>query len=203
MLFQQFLDEINAEHGYGVMLMTQMDAVPDTLQFVIATTEFDPEVDGLRDKNRYLLRAIGIQEHRISLGMFRSAKQADKENHPLLMQYNSQPVALFFRGTPRNVDALILNVFQTYSSVFWDWHHVPEFLNINKPLFDLFGDGGDLVGEMPRPLANALIPVLEAQGVETKVIEGERHKEQPEMKLLLLDESYIIAMNFTVDKLGG
>lgn len=203
MLFQQFLDEVNSEHGYGVMLMSQMDSVPDTLQFVIATTEFDPEVDGLRDKNRYLLRAIGIQEHRISLGMFRSAKQFEKEDHPLLMQFNSQPVGLFFRGTPRNIDALILNVFQTYSSVFWDWHHVPEFLNINKPLFDLFGNGGDLVGEMPRPLANALIPVLEAQGVETKVIEGERHKEQPPMKVLLLDESYIVAMDFTVDKLGG
>ncbi len=200
-MLSQLLDEINAEQGYGVLLMSQMDGVPDTLQFIIATTEFDPEIEGLRDKHRYIVRAIGVQEHRISMGLFRMGAVFEAETHPLLFQYNSVPVGMFFKGQPHSTDALILNIFQTYSSVFWDWRHIPDYLNLSKPLFDLFDGGGDLVGEMPQPLADALNPVFEAQGLETRIIAGEKPKEQPPQKVLLLDDSYIVAADFSVDTL--
>ena len=199
---EQMLAEIGGENGYGVFLLAQMDAVPDTLQFIIATTEYDASVDGLRDKHRYLVRAVGVQEHRISVGIFKSATVYENADHPLLYEYNTQPMALFFRGEVKNADALVLNLIQAYSGVFRDWHHVPDYLNTAKPLYDLFTGGGDLVGEMPAPLADALDKVLVAQGVETKQIAGERNEEQPSMKALLLDESYVVALDFTADLLG-
>lgn len=199
---ERLLAEVNAENGYGVCLMAQMDAVPDTLQFIIATTYYDEAVGGLRDKARYILRAIGVQEHRISMGMFRSIAIYQSEGHPLLYEYNSAPTGLFFRGAPDDVNGLLVDVFQTYSSVFGLWRHIPQYLNIEKPLLDLFTSGGDLVGQMPKPLAERLEKVLTHHGLEAKVLVGEKHQEAPDMKALLFDESYIVAIDFSVDELG-
>ncbi len=198
----QLLTEINADDGYGVCLMGQMDAVPDTLQFIIATTYYDEAVGGLRDKSRYILRAIGVQEHRISLGMFRKIAVHDAENHPLLYEYNSPPTGLFFKGTPDDVNGLMVDVFQAYSSTFGLWRHLPQYINVQKPMLDLFTGGGDLVGQMPKPLADKLEKVLIHHGLEAKVLVGEKHKEAPNMKALLFDESYIVAIDFSVDELG-
>ncbi|MFW5748336.1 MAG: hypothetical protein ACOCYT_01850 [Chloroflexota bacterium] len=198
----QMLEEINAERGYGVFLLAQMDSVPDTLQFMVATTEYDPEADGLRDRSRYLVRAIGVQEHLISVGIFKQAHIHEGEEHPLLYEYNSPPAGLFFRGQPESPDSLILNLFQAYSSVFGPWRQIPRYLSTSQPLYEMFTSGGALIGEMPLPLAEKLVPVLEAQNLETRLVKGEKPKEQPPMKLLLLDESYAVAMDFAVDPLG-
>jgi hypothetical protein len=198
----QLIAEINADDGYGICLMAQMDSVPDTLQFIIATTYFDEAVGGLRDKARYIVRAIGVQEHRISVGMFRRIAVHAGEEHPLLYEYNSLPTGLFFKGTPNDVNGLIIDVFQAYSSTFSLWRHLPQYLNVQKPMADLFMGGGDLVGQMPKPLADRLEKVLVHHGLEAKVLAGEKHKEAPNMKTLLLDESYIVAIDFSVDELG-
>ena len=198
----QLLEEINTPQGYGVFLMVQMDAVPDTLQLMIATTEFDEEANGLRDKARYLVRAIGVQEHRVSVGIFKNARHKTGEDHPLLYQYNSPPVGMFYRGELKKPDTLILNLFQTYSSVFADWRQVPDYLNTNKPLLEVFTSGGDLVGQMPKPLADALVPVFESLNLETKIIAGEKPGEMPPQQVLLLDDSFIVAMDFSIEKLG-
>lgn len=201
-MIQQLLDEVNAEEGYGVFLMAQMDSTPDTLQFIIATTEFDETVNGLRDKHRYIVRCIGVQEHHISLGIFKHMSIKQKEEHPLLYQYNAPPVGLFFRGTPTDTNELVLDIFQGYASTFGQWRQIPEYMNVSKPLVDIFSGGGDLVGEMPKPLADRLDKVIKHHQLETKMIEGERHKEMPYMKALLMDESYIVAIDFSVDELG-
>lgn len=198
----QLLAEINADDGYGVCLMAQMDAVPDTLQFIIATTYYDEAVGGLRDKARYILRAIGVQEHRVSMGMFRKIAVHHAEEHPLLYEYNSYPTGLFFKGTPDDVHRLIVDVFQAYSSTFGLWRHLPQYLNVQKPMLDLFTSGGDLVGQMPKPLAERLEKVLTHHGLEAKVLVDEKHQEAPNMKALLFDESYIVAIDFSVDELG-
>jgi len=198
----RLISEINAENGYGVCLMVQMDAVPDTLQFIIASTYFDESVGGLRDKSRYILRAVGVQEHRLSVGMFRKIAVHQAEGHPLLYEYNSLPTGLFFKGTPADVNGLMIDVFQTYSSTFGLWRHLPQYLNVQKPMFNLFTGGGDLVGQMPKPLADKMEKVLIHHGLEAKVLVGEKHKEAPNMKALLLDDSYVVAIDFSVDELG-
>jgi hypothetical protein len=202
-MLDQLLHEINAEDGYGVLLMTQMDGVPDTIQMMIATTEYDAASEGLRDKNRYLLRAVGVQEHRVSVGIFKSGAVFADEAHPLLYQYNSLPVGLFYRGPVEAPTALILSILQAHSSVFGSWRQAPAYLNKAKPLLEVFSGGGDLVGEMPQPLATALAPIFAERGLETKVITGEREGKNPPQKVLLLDDSYVVAMDFSVDQMGA
>ena len=220
---QQFIEEINDENGYGVFLLSQMDAIPDTLQFVIATTEYDEEVDGLRDKSRYVVRALGVREHKISMGMFNKISFMEKVEHPLLYQYNTPPTAVFFRGKPDNVQELILDIFQGYASTFGNWRHIPQYLNITKNLLDLLTSDGDLLGEMPKPLAQYLEKVFQKHDLETKLIEDmqelsthrkstdehehehehhHEHKHAPQMKLLMLDNSFVVALDFSVEELG-
>ncbi len=199
-MLDRMLNEINREEGYGVFLMAQMDSVPDTLQFVVATTEYDAQADGLRDKARYVIRCIGVQEHRISIGMFNNLVITD--GHPLLYEYNLDPVGVFFRGKPDDVNEVILDIFQAYASAFGPWRQIPAYLNGSKPLAELIESGGDLLGQMPLPLAERMDKVLKHHNLESKLMRGERNKETPTMKAMLLDDSYVVAIDFSVDELG-
>lgn len=195
---EQMLHELAGENDYGVLLMVQMDSVPDTIQCVVATTTHDEAAGGLRDKHRYVVRAIGVQEHNVAVGMFKSARVLD--DHPLLHQYNTPPVGLFFRGTPDDANELVLDIFQGYASTFGPWRQIPTYLNLTRPLIEMVQGGGDLIGQMPRPLADTLAKAFEHHGCETKITEDKR--EGPDYKVLLLDDSYIVAMDFAVDLLG-
>jgi len=195
---QKLLSELQADNEYGVLLMAQMDAVPETLQFVVSTTQMDEAAGGLRDRGSYVVRAIGVREHRFSVGIFANLRFMD--DHPLLYEYNMPSVGLFFRGTPENPTELVLDIFQAYASTFGPWRQIPSYLNTTKPLVDLVSGGGDVLGEMPKPLAERMIKVLEHHKLETKIVEGKRT--EPKMKALLLDESYILALDFSVDELG-
>lgn len=194
----QLLAELQGDNHYGVLLMAQMDAVPETVQLVVATTVMDEAAGGLRDQGRYVIRALGVREHRLSVGMFANLRLLAE--HPLLYEYNTNPVGVFFRGTPENPNALVLDIFQAYASTFGPWRQIPTYLNLNKPLVALVSDGGDVLGEMPKPLAEQMAKVLEHHHLETKLIEGKRA--EPKLKALLLDDSYILALDFSVDELG-
>ncbi len=204
---QQLLDDLSGEKSYGVFLMVQMDGVPETLQMVITTTELDEQRGGLRDKRSYVIRAIGVQEHRVSVGLFGNLRFMDT-GHPLLYQYNETPAGLFFRGRPDDSNALLVDFMQAYTSTFGPWRQIPTYLNVSRPLLDLLNSGGDLVGEMPKPLAEKLASAFERHGLETKIIEGAAPEESDEhgrtqhMKALIIDDSYIVAMDFTVEFLG-
>lgn len=202
----KLFSELQGENAYGVFLMIQMDGVPETLQLVIATTEYDDSVKGLRDKSRYVIRALSVQEHRVSVGMFQSLQLV--EDHPLLYQYNTTPAGLFFRGQAADPNALLVDFLQAYAGVFGPWRQVPSYLNVSKPLLSILSSSGDVVGEMPKPLAEALAKTFEKHNLEAKIIEGQSPLEADEhgrsqlMKALILEDSYIVAMDFTVDELG-
>lgn len=197
---QQLLDQINAETGYGVLLLSQMDGIPDTLQFIVATTEYDEQADGLRDRTRYVVRALGVQEHRISLGMFKSISIT--RDHPLIYEDNTDPVGVFFRGMPDNANELVLDIFQAYASTFGPWRQIPRYLNMNRPLVELVSSGGELLGEMPKPLAERMEKVLQHHKLETKLMQGKHPDGTPTVKALLMDDSYVVALDFSVDELG-
>jgi hypothetical protein len=202
----KLLADLQAENAYGVLLMVQMDGVPETLQLVLVTGVIDETIGGLRERGRYVIRALGVREHRLSVGMFGSLRLLDA--HPLLDQYNTTPVGLFFRGQAADPNALLVDVLQAYAGVFGPWRQIPTYLNASKPLFSLLAGAGDLVGEMPKPLADALAGALEKHGLETRQIAGEgveaadEHGRSQHMRALIIDESYIVALDFTVDELG-
>lgn len=201
----QLIANFSQENAVGFLLMCQMDGVPETLQLVVAATEFDEKAGGLRERGTYVIRALGVIEHRVSVGQFASLRFT--EDHPLLYRYNDAPSALFFRGTPDDVNALLVDMLQAYASTFGPWRQIPEYLNQSKPLYTLLTSGGDMLGEMPKKLGDALVKTLEAHQLETKLIVDEaldkdEHERSQHRKALLIDDSYIIALDFSVDILG-
>lgn len=202
---EQLLQELEGDDRFGVLLLAQLDAVPETLQFIVTTTRLDPVTGGFRDVGQYIVRAIGVAEHRLTLGLFTTA--VIKDNHPLLHQYNTAPVGLFFRGQPDDANALFSDVLQAYASTFGPWRQPPTYLNTSKPLISLLSSGGDLVGQMPTPLAENLAKALEAHGLETRAIAEpteteDEHGRSRLRKVLLMDESFVVAFDFTVEVLG-
>lgn len=203
---EQLLRELSGENSYGVFLMLQMDSVPETLQLVVATTELDKQRGGFRDVGQYVIRALGVVEHRVSVGLFRSLRFV--EDHPLLYQYNTTPHALFFRGKAPDPNALLVDVLQSCAMIFGPWRQVSEYLNTSQPLLSLLASEGGLLGQMPEPLARNLSGVLEKHGLETLLQAGDPVTPQDEhgrsqlRKALILDDSYVIALDFTVDQLG-
>lgn len=201
----KLLDQLKDEKDYGVFLMVQMDGVPETLQLVVATTHLDETTGGLRDRGQYVIRALGVQEHRAEVGLF--GKLGFLDEHPLLDQYNTAPVGVFFKGQPDNVNELLLDIMQAQSSVYGFWRDFPRYMNIAQPLVDLLGSGGGMLGEMPQPLAERMAKVLDHHGLEHKLVMDEtpdkdEHGRSQLRKLLLIDDSYVIALDFSVEELG-
>lgn len=202
---EQLFREIEPDTHFGVLLLAQLDAVPETLQLIVTTTRLDPVTGGLHDIGQYVIRAIGVVEHKLSLGLFTA--MVVRDTHPLLYQYNTAPVALFFRGKASDPAALFADTLQAYATTFGPWRQPPTYLNTTRPLLALLSSEGDLLGQMPAPLADAMIPALESQGLETRAMAEETpdvddHGRSRLRKVLLMDDSYIVAFDFTIESLG-
>ncbi|MFN8375816.1 MAG: hypothetical protein U0694_23460 [Anaerolineae bacterium] len=202
---EKLLNQLNDENDLGVLLAAQMGGVPQELQLIVETAKLDEAVQGLRPQGQYVVRVLGVFEHQASLGAFKTLKFVD--DHPLLYQYNYPPVAVFFRGKPQNVHELILDIEQAHASTFGHWRHFVDYLELTQPLNELLLSGGGLLGRMPRPLAERMAKVFEHHKVEHKLIEGEPDKEDEHgrshaVKLLLIDNSYFVALDFSVEELG-
>jgi hypothetical protein len=205
----QLLSQLEGERHYGILLVAQMGGVPNEVQIIIETAEYDEAVRGLRPQGNYIIRALGVREHRITLGVFGSLKFLD--DHPLLYHHNTPRVAVHFDGKPQNMDELVLDISQAYVSTFGPWRHLVEMeddLNRTKPLVDLLSSGFGLLGTMPKPLAERMARVLEHHKVNTSLAEDtsfetvDDHGRSTLMKLLLIDNSYIVALDFSVEQLG-
>jgi hypothetical protein len=203
---EKLLSQLGGEKDYGVLLTAQMGGVPNELQLIIETAHLDEKANGLRPQGQYVIRVLGVFEHQVHLGVFAKLKFVD--DHPLLYQHNFPPVGFFFRGKPQNVYELILDIEQAHVSTFGFWRKFTDYLELDKPLVELLTSGGGLLGRMPKPLAERMAKVFEHHKVEHKLIEGDLHEDEDEhgrsrmAKLLLIDNSYFVALDFAVDELG-
>jgi len=205
---EKFFNDLAGENRQAALLMAQVGGMPGELQLVMQTAELDESADGLRPLNSYVVRALGVQEHQLATFGMTVADVQIKDEHPLLYQYNTPPTAVFFKGTPQNIDELTLDIAQAHASTFGPWRHFPEYLNLDQPLATLLGSDGGLVGQMPQPLAERIVKVLEKHGLESKMMigesEGEKHKNPmvQQAKVMVFGNSYIIAYDYSFDELG-
>lgn len=203
---EKFFADLASDHHQAALLVAQVGGMPGELQLIVQTAELDDDIDGLRPLNSYVIRALGVQEHQLSTFGMTVAQVEIKQQHPLLYQYNTPPAALFFKGKPDDVNDLTLDIAQIHASTFGHWRHFPLYLNVEQPLVSLFQSGGGLLGQMPQPLANELVNVLEKHGLETKVMIGqsdsEKHSSASQIKALLMGDSYVVAYDFSFDELG-
>jgi hypothetical protein len=202
------LSELNQEQDYGILLTAQIGGVPNELQLLVETAVYDEEAEGLRPRSNYIIRALGVREHRISLGVF--GRLAFTREHPLLFHHNLPRYAVQFEGKADNLHELILDISQAYASTFGSWRHLTEIsADINRalPLVDLLGAGDGLLGIMPQPLAERMERVLTHHGIKvTKELAEpfttqDEHGRSRASELLLIDQTLIVALAFSVDKM--
>lgn len=205
----QLLSDLQGDDALGVLLMGQMGGVPNELQFMIQTVSHDEAAGGLRDRNRYIIRALGVVEHQFSLGLFKTLRFT--REHPLLLPHTTPSTGLFFRGGPppaSSIPEIMLDITQAHAGTFAGWRDLAADLNHDRPLAELLRSGGGLLGEMPRPAAERIARVLERHGLETRLIADPAFKAQDDHgrstapELLLIDEGYVVSLAFSVDQMG-
>jgi hypothetical protein len=208
---EQFLADMQGENRQAALLVAQVGAAPTELQLIVQIAEFDDAVQGLRPIRSYIIRALGILEHRIvNFGTTVGTVEILTE-HPLLYEYTKNPTAVFFRGKAENSDALVLDIAQAHAQTFYPWRHFPQYLNMEQPLNSLIESGGGLLGQMPAPLAERLMKVLEYHKLETKTAEGTPYIKthdnpallQMSLKVLLMGGSYFVAYGFSIQEMKG
>jgi len=202
--------DMQGDDRQAALLVVQVGGMPNELQLILETAQFDEEQEGLRPLHNYIVRILGVTEHRV-VNLGTTVEQVHLvDEHPLLYQYNKPPVALFVRGNPTDINAVILDIAQAHSEVFGLWRRFPEYMNIEKPLFTLFEEGGGLLGQMPKPLAEKLVTVMEKHGLETKLIEGENPADKNKnpmvkhqnIQALFVGASYFISYAFSIEEMG-
>ncbi len=209
----KLLSDIEGLKHYGVLLAVQMGGVPNEIQLIFQTAEFDEAAQGLRPLNNYVIRALGVREHKVSVGLF--GRLAFMDDHPLLIHHNTPRVAVMFDGAPANVNEMALDLQQAYISTFTVWRHLAEMgsdLNTTIPLTELLakddGEGSKMLGVMPKPLAERVEKVLAHHGLpyhsaqDPDWTDTDEHGRSQLSKLLLIDQSYVIALDFSVEQIG-
>jgi hypothetical protein len=205
----QLIGEMQGENDYGVLLVAQMGGVPNELQLIVETAHYDQAVEGLRPQHDYIIRALGVREHRVNLGVF--GRLVFTDDHPLLYHHNTPRVAVYFDGKAEHVNELVLDISQAYVSTFGQWRHLVDMADdINRavPMVDLLQSGYGLLGTMPKPLADRMVKVLAHHNINATLGEDasfdatDEHGRSRLAKLLLLDQSYFIALDFSVEQMG-
>lgn len=207
----QFFADLAAETRQVALLVAQVGAAPTELQLITQIADYDENAGGLRPVRSYIIRALGVLEHRIVNFGMTVADVALVAEHPLLDQYITTPTAVFFRGKATNIDSLVLDIAQAHATTFGPWRQFPEYLNTQQPLHDLFAAEGGLVGQMPKPLAARILDVLAYHGLETRTAEGEPHSrpnsdasaQSQQPHVLTLGASYFVAYAFSFEMMRG
>ena len=202
------LSDLQGENDYGVLLVAQMGGAPNELQLIIETAKYDDAAQGLRPQHDYIIRVLGVREHRVNLGVFGRLTFID--DHPLLYHHNTPRVAVYFDGKPKDLYELVLDISQAYVSTFGQWRHLVDMaddINRAKPMADLLSSGYGLLGTMPKPLAERMTKVLDHHGMKYTLNEDATFATQDEhgrsrlAKLLLIDQSYFVALDFSVEQM--
>ncbi|MBZ0303339.1 MAG: hypothetical protein K8J31_26590 [Anaerolineae bacterium] len=202
----QLLGELEGDHQVGILLMAQMGGVPNELQLFVQTAEYDDAAQGLRDRNTYLIRVLSVHEHRLSLGLFGSLFIA--EQHPILLHHNEPKPDVYFEGQPADVNELVLDIDQAYASTFGPWRELAADINREQPLVDLLQSGRGRLGTMPKTIADRMLRVLAHHGLkgwldgEIERAATEEHGRSTLWKLLGVGDSYFVALDFAVDRVG-
>jgi hypothetical protein len=203
----RLLEDVAHADGHVATLVAQVGAAPNELQLVLETARLDVARGGLLPQNAYIVRALGVLEHRISgLGMT-AGDLAIHEQHPLLGVYVEPVVAVFFRGQARDVPALVAAIVAAHRAVLGDWRPFPQFLADEVPLAEHLAGGGGLLGQMPATLASEIVPLLVAAGLEVKQAEEQAYVDRHDHpalraqrpKALVIGESWVVAYDFAVD----
>jgi hypothetical protein len=125
-----------------------------------------------------------------------------------LFHHNQPRLAVHFAGKPKDVNELVLDIHQAYVSTFGPWRELATDINREKPLVNLLTSGEGVLGIMPKPAAERMVKVLQHHGLTARLEAEGVHETEDEhgrsrlRKLLGIDDSYFVALDFSVEEMG-
>jgi hypothetical protein len=197
---QEIVDILETDHKIGILLAAQMGATPQELQLIVQTAHYDNDAQTVTTEESFVIRCIGVQEHRVSLGMFNRLLVV--EDHPLLWHHNSTYQEVYFRGQTDDVDGLMLELNQLYGQHYGIYRSLADDLNRRAPLGTILANGHGMLGEMPQPMAEKVKGLFERYGLSVSFLASQQHEPSPyDSKLVVIDDSYFIAHMFSADRM--
>ncbi len=194
---QNLIEALRDEQHLGILLAAQMGGTPEEVQLIVQVADYDVETEAIRPTQVYILRCLGVREHRLSLGLFNSLVLVD--DHPLLWKHSFRHQQIYFRGTPHNVDELMLELNQLYGQKYGAFRSLADDVNHAMPFGTLLSSGHGLLGEMPMPMAALVKPLLEKHDLTVTLVNADHKPSATSFKLLVLDDSYFIVQMVSAD----
>lgn len=207
----QFFADMANPNRQAALLVAQVGATPNELQLITQIAEYDEAAEGLRPIRSYIIRVLGVLEHKVNNFGVTANDITLHDEHPLLLEYTEKPTAVFFRGTVANPDSVVMDIAQAHATTFFPWRHFPQYLNTDQSLSALFESGGGLIGQMPASLAKRVVTVLGHHNLEYKTAEGEpyikKHDNpallQSAVRVLTIGTSYFVGYGFSFQQMQG
>ena len=198
---QSIIQTLTHNDKIGVLLVAQMGATPQEVQLILQTADYDEETYTVTTGDTFIIRCIGVEDHRISVGLFNRLIVTDE--HPVLWNYNEVFRQIYFKGTPDNIDGLMLELNQLYGQHYGEVRNLAQDINRMAPLETILKRGNGLLGEMARPMAEKIKALFARYEMEVNLVPSEQ--EEPPFKhvLLVMDDSFVIAQLFSADPLEG
>lgn len=197
----EITETLSDENRLGVILAAQMGGTPEEVQLILQTTSFDAEQQGLKPDETFVIRCLGVQEHRVSLGLFNTIIYV--EDHPLLWNHNFAFKQIYFRGTLDDANDLMLDLNQLYGASYGPFRTLADNINHSLPLGTLLMSGHGLLGEMPEPMAEKVKTLLENHGLSVRFVDTELKAPPTKFSLLVMDDSFFIAQLYSAEPMQG
>lgn len=157
--------------------------------------------------DQWLIKCLNWEDYRINY--FISYGQEEFEvidEHPCLWDYQKPLSELYFRGQATNVKALIGDLYIKHKSLTNNAISLEHYLNTEAGPGDLewlLSSGQGLFSAAPKILTEAYQELLEQYGFSTHLLFQEVTSSNEGLQLLRLGPSYIIAKEFTVEKIDS
>ncbi len=196
----EILAALAREDHYGVLLAAQLGGTPQEVQLILQTTVMNADQQTISPTGQYIIRAIGVQEHRLAVGLF--ANLVHSTDNPLLYPHNAAWQQVHFHGTPRDVDDLMLRINQLYGQTYglYDpFRRMVDELNPTAPLATILQAGDGILGVMPEPFAEKVVGLLGQYELNAHLEPAQPAPEHIRYESLVLDDSYLVASMFSAD----
>lgn len=141
------------------------------------------------------------KEFRLRKGDFGKLKYLDK--HPLLLDYNEKIADIYINSIADNAEILVNDIKDAIDSITLGWRNWKRYLTNKNSIsqFDVFlkniKNGNGKLLEVPISIIQRVVEVCNKHNVLTKTFAYELR--QYNHKLILINDDYVIAKEFSVD----
>lgn len=201
-LLQEVAAQLQSDDFLGILLAAQMGGTPEEIQLFLQVAAYDEGKDAITPQVVYAIRCLGVREQRLSLGLFNTMAHVLDDN-PLLWNHNFPYQQVYFRGEVDAVDSLMLELNQLYGQYYGPFRNLVDDVNRALSLERLLTSGHGLLGEMPAPMAAHVAKLLDRYNLTVTLINPEQDAPPIKFQLLVFDDSFLIAQNFSAEQMQG